>query len=77
MITVVIATAPSIFLYFERNVSAQMSSRPGTRKETSRGRRDLLKSRATATTRLGTGNRGFYSEIVTPGAKDKILVSLL
>nr|WAW84827.1 axonemal dynein heavy chain 1 [Halisarca dujardinii] len=50
-----------------------MSSRPGTRKDTSRGRRDLLKSRATATTRLGTGNRGFYSEIVTPGSKDRIL----
>ena len=48
-----------------------MTSRPGTRSGV--GHRELLKSRGTGRA-LGATPRGFYSEIVNPGAKEGVTV---
>ena len=48
-----------------------MTSRPGTRSGV--GHRELLKSRGRGKA-LGASPRGFYSEIVNPGAKERVTV---
>ena len=48
-----------------------MTSRPRTRSGVSH--RELLKSRGRGKA-LGASPRGFYSEIVNPGAKDRVTV---